>query len=149
LVEIIAGAVLTMAIVYLTLFLIRVNTGLSKTLDVPSHVVRLQVVNASAEKAWLDRLVGSLSSCSEPDMEIQVVARDNFNTREVPHTMLVSRLENLRAAKLLAGKLGLNPALVFYKPLEHNRDYVTATLLIGRDYDKLDVAALLKKETIN
>ncbi len=148
-IELITGVILGFVIVYLVVFIIRVNSGFSRSIDTPSYVVRLQVVNGTAGKARSCELIDELATYRDTDLEIRIVARDEPDMREVPRSMVISRVANLSAARLLANKLGLDPGGVFYRPLEHNRDHVSVTLLLGQDYEKLVLSALSHKETAN
>ncbi len=56
-----------------------------------------------------------------------------FEVREVEHSFVVSRVDDLSAARLLADRLGLDPGAVEYKPLVNNRQQLTATLVLGSD----------------
>jgi hypothetical protein len=61
--------------------------------------------------------------------------------------VLISRDEDLTATRLLAARLGLDTDAVFYKPLEYNRDQITATLVLGLDRPDLGAALLATEET--
>jgi len=52
---------------------------------------------------------------------------------------VISRRRDKAAAVLLAERLGIDPDDVIYEPLEHNTRHVSATLLLGQDYESITV----------
>ena len=58
---------------------------------------------------------------------------------EVPETFLISRTRNTADAKVLARKIGLDPSGIEYKPLENNYRHVSVTLVLGKDYERLQL----------
>ena len=90
---------------------------------------------ASATIAMI--VAGAVANYRDADIEIEIASRDRFSIREVNESMVVSRLEDMTAARLLAAKLGLDPDAVVYQPLENNRDHASATLILGADYQRI------------
>lgn len=130
----VALLVLVVAVVgYLALFAVKVGRGYSRTLSVPEHTVRLQIVNASGTRGLSSGVVARLKTLSDLELTVQVVDMSYFDVSETPYSFVVSREADCSAARLLAQRLGLDPDKVEYKELEHNTGYVTASLILGRD----------------
>ena len=105
------------------------------TMDRPSphHTVRLQIVDASGQFVPVQQLARQIEAASDVEFEVAVVETGRFDVRRVTRSFVVSRQEDLAAARILAARLGLSPDDVEYKPLENNQKVITATLVIGAD----------------
>lgn len=122
----------------------RVAAKVSTTADLPAHLVRLQVVEASGRGKLLSEVRKGLSGYSSGDLEIQIVETEKFNISEVQKTFIISRQKNKTAAKLLAKRLNLDASDVVYKPLENNLKQVSATLVLGTDFELDEMPTLGK-----
>lgn len=134
----IEALVLILAVVVLTgmgSIVYRVVVGVSKTDDLPAHLVRLQVVEASGREMLLSEVVSGLSGYSSGDLEIQIVETEKFKVREVPKSFVISRQKDQRAAGLIARHLNLDVDEVVYRPLENNQKQVSVTLVLGTDFN--------------
>ena len=107
---------------------------------IPLYQVNLQVVDgcrpAGAAKAIADRL----AVFADSDISIRVVEIDSFERQPVAESFVVSREENMSAAEKLATKIGLDPSTVDYRPLENNSEQISVTLVIGDDYERINLA---------
>ena len=117
------------------------------TVDTPAHVVRLHIVDGSDDEKALEAVQGYLEKIQDNELEIEIAAVEPSSAVEVEETLVISRQPDLTAAKLIARRLGLRSDRVFYKPLEHNLDQVTVTLILGHDGGALP-AMLPEKEEI-
>ena len=133
-------------LVYVVSMSIRVSQGVSRTLQSPEHVVRLQILNGCGITGLASRFADGLSKYEDNDLEIQVVDTDNFEINKVSHSFIISRLEDKSVATMLATKLGLPSEEISYKPLENNYRHVSATLVIGEDWETLDKLTMDIKE---
>ena len=129
-------------IIYLGVRAYPVVSGYSLEKPTPRHLVRLQVVDASGKLGGVKQLAERIAAVSDLDLEIAVIETERFDTRQVSRSFLLSRLEDLTACKILAQRIGLNPGEVEFKPLENNRDVITATLVIGADGVRPTVVAV-------
>lgn len=120
-------------VVYLGTVTYRVVGGYTLEEPVPRYTARLQVVNATGTSGAARRLTRRIESVSDLELAVEVVELDRFEVREVAKSFIVSRQEDLTAARTLAERLGLDPDEVEYKPLENNARLVTATLVLGLD----------------
>jgi len=125
----------------------RVITKVSRTVDLPAHLVRLQVVEASGREKLLSEIVPMLSCYSSDELEIQIVETEEFKVRKVPKSFVISRQEDQTAARLFALSLNLDVDDVVYKPLENNLNQVSATLVLGADFGLDKMQSLEKKES--
>jgi len=128
------GSILLVLLLLLFSSTLKVAKGISRVIDMPAHLVRLQVVNGSDVEELMQEVVESLENFVDSTLEIRVVDTINFDIKSLPLSFVVSREKDKTAAVLLAEKLGLDPSKVVYKPLEHNNRQVSATLVLGEDY---------------
>ncbi len=122
-------------LVYVISMSVRVGQGVSRTLSSPEHVVRLQILNGCGVNGLASRLADGLADYADSEIEIQVVDTDNFDIVPVNQTFVLSRIEDLTAAGLLANRLGLPTEDIGYRPLEHNYRQVSATIVLGEDWE--------------
>ncbi|HKK21382.1 MAG TPA: hypothetical protein VJ983_07925, partial [candidate division Zixibacteria bacterium] len=79
-------------------------------------------------------------------IEIKVVDRSNFDLRKVQHSFIICRESNKQGAELLARTIGLNPSEIVYRPLENNAQQISATLVLGEDYQNVKLPPEPTKE---
>ena len=121
---------------YLTVFFARAAMGVSRVEAAPS-TVRLQVVMPEAYVSAQRRsgLLERLEQWQAEGMAVEVVETQVLDSRSIEHTLVVSRQEDLTAARQLARRLGLDEEQVWYEPLPFNRRMVAVTLFVGEDFD--------------
>ncbi len=127
--------------VYLIPMIIRVSDGYTRTLDAPEAIIRLEIVNASGERALGAAATRKLSGYVDRRVEIAVVADETFAVRPVTESFIISREEDVSSARLLAITLGLDPSAVVYRPLDNNTRCVSATLILGQDASRIAALA--------
>jgi len=135
--RIVIAVAAVVVLVYLVTIGTRFATGVSEMAPTPVQSVRVQVltVDAGAESAveigkWLEAQADS-------SFAIDVVETNRYELRSAARTLIVSRIEDKTAARMLAHRIGLDPSEVIYKPLEHNTNQATATLIVGSDFDRI------------
>jgi hypothetical protein len=133
LMEVCCGVVLAGAGIYLLTIGIQLTRGVSMTVHTPGHVIRLHVVDGSDDNGALEAVRGYLETLQDPELQIEIAAADQSTTGDIDETLVISRQPDLTAARLLATRLGLESDRVMYKPLVHNLDQVSVTLMLGRD----------------
>ncbi|NOY88471.1 MAG: LytR C-terminal domain-containing protein, partial [FCB group bacterium] len=138
------GAII--ALVFIVSFAVKITKGVAKTVTSPSYSVRLQVVNGSGKKGVSKTIKSYLANYHNKDLTIKVVETDNFNIKDVSRSFIIARERDKKAAVILAKKLGLDYAHITYKPLENNYRLVSATLVLGKDYNNIKLAENIKKE---
>ena len=135
----------TAVVVYVGFITYKVFGGYTAEEPTPVHNVRLQIVDASPTGILLAKLAPDIEAVSDMDLEVVVAETSRFKVRPTAESFVISRKEDLTAARLLAERLGLDPDQVEYKPLEDNRGLITATLVVGAD--GVRPTAVSKKET--
>jgi hypothetical protein len=131
------GSAMLVVLLYFLSSTLTVAGGVSRVIDRPTHLVRLQVVNGTGVRGLEREVIKRLSDYADSVLELQVVEAVDFNLRELPRSFVISREQDKTAAALLAKKLGLDPSEVVYMPLEHNNRQVSATLVVGKDYESM------------
>jgi hypothetical protein len=131
------GSALLIVLLYLLSSTLTVAGGISRVIDKPTHLVRLQVINGSSVRGLTREMVKRLSDYADSVLEVRVVDTVDFDLRELPRSFVISREQDKTAATLLAKKLGLDPSEVVYRPLEHNNRQVSTTLVVGKDYESI------------
>ncbi len=140
------GAILLTVLLYFLSSTIRVAGGISKVIDTPAHLMRLQVINDSGVEGLAKQVAERLSDYTGYDLEIMVVDVFDFNLRRSPKSFVVARNQDKTAARMLAEKIGLDPSEVVFQPLEHNHRQVSATLILGEDYETITLPQTVAKE---
>jgi len=138
------GAII--ALVFIVSFTVKITKGVAKTVVSPNYLVRLQVVNGSGKKGLPATIKSYLTNYHDKDLTIKLVETDNFNIKDVSHSFIIAREKNKKAAVMLAKKLGLDYSHITYKPLGNNYRLVSATLVLGEDYNNIKFAKNIKKE---
>jgi hypothetical protein len=119
--------------VYAASFTVQIARGYSGENDATEYYLNLQVLNGCGEKGLANKLANRIEVSVEKPLAVRVIDTDNFDNFGVEKTFIISRKENLTAANLLAGQLGLENA-VTYREIEDNYLDIGATLVLGRDY---------------
>jgi len=130
-------AAFLLVMLYVASVFVRVSSGYSETVESPDYVVRLQVLNGCGVVGLAARVADRMADYRDSDMEIKVVDTDNFEIRKVAGTFLISRREDRRPAEMLAAKLGLDPGEVVFRPLVNDHSQVSATLVLGEDFETI------------
>ncbi|MEW5795816.1 MAG: hypothetical protein AB1772_05600 [Candidatus Zixiibacteriota bacterium] len=120
-------------VVYLGVRAYPVAGGYSLEKPTPHHQVRLQIVDASGKLGGIKQLAEQIEAVSDLEIEVSIVETKRFDTRQISKSFLLSRVDDLAACRILAERLGMEPGEVEYKPLENNREVITATLVVGAD----------------
>jgi hypothetical protein len=133
-------------ILFLGTFAVRVTRGVSKTIETPAHLIRLEILNGCSQAGIASRAQKILSEYTDENLEIKVVSTGDFDLRKTKKTFIIAREKDKNAIELLAKTLGLDQSEVIYKPIEHNYQQISATLVLGEDYDSVITLDLLSKE---
>ena len=132
-----AGSVAVVVFLYLLTTTLQVVGGVTRVAHSPTHLMRLQVVNASGVRGLERTIAKRLSGASDSILWVQVVDTAVFGVTELARSTVISRQPDKAAAALLAERLGIDPDDVIYEPLEHNTRHVSATLLLGQDHENI------------
>ncbi len=145
--EIVIGTAFVVVLIYIVSVAVKVTTGVSKTIDTSAQTIRLQVLNGCGVRGQANRTADKLSGYMDHDLEIMIVDTDNFDARDIKRTFLISRDKDKTSAVMLAGKLGLDSSEIVYRPLENNYRHVSVTLVLGEDYEELNLTLKPVKES--
>ncbi|MFZ5981557.1 MAG: LytR C-terminal domain-containing protein [Candidatus Zixiibacteriota bacterium] len=144
--EIIIAILFIIVLVYVSSVTVRITSGVTKTVEPSANTVRLQVLNGCGERGLAALFADKLTGYKDEELEIKVVDTDNFDETKIARSFVISRLEDRQAAEVFAGKIGLDPSQVIYRELENNYRHVSATLVLGEDYDMIKLAGKTLKE---
>lgn len=139
LLELSIAAVFVIVLVYVVSMSIRVSQGVSRTLQSPEQVVRLQILNGCGVTGLASRLADGLSDYADNELEIRVVDTDNFEISSVSRSFVISRFEGDAVATILAAKLGLPTDDIIFQPLEDNYRQISVTLVIGENWETIEL----------
>lgn len=128
-------AIFALVAIYAASFAIRITHGFSKTIEVPEHVIRLQILNGCGEDGAANSAARAIPGRIKLPLEVKVMDVADFDSYDVAATFIISRLEDTGPAKLLAEQLGFDPDKVIYQKMENNYRSISATLVLGRDYE--------------
>ena len=144
--EVVLVTAFAIVLAYIVSVTVKVTSGVSKTIETPSHLIRLQVLNGCGVKGLASRVADDLARYTDKDLEIMIVDTDNFAVREVLESFLISRTEDLTEAELLADRLGLDQSAIVYRELENNHRHVSVTLVLGADHEGLRLTDEITEE---
>lgn len=136
-------------VITLTLVLsltVRVTKGVSRTVQTPEHVIRLEILNGCSTAGIAALTSRHLAGYSDGTIEIVVVGTGDFDIRDVKKTFIISRGEDKTAAEHLAGLLGIEKSEVVYNSLANNYRQISATLVLGENFVAESLAKLSDKE---
>ena len=139
--EIAILVVFGLVVLYVASMSIRLASGVSKTLPVPDLEIRLQVLNGCGVKGLAGRVSDELSDYIDDDFRVAVVDTDNFDLHTVKKSFVIARFDDDDGARLLSEKLGLDPDEVLAQPLTNNYRQVSATLVLGSDWEQLHLSS--------
>lgn len=128
-------AIFALVAIYAASFAIRITHGFSKTIEAPEYVIRLQILNGCGEDGAANRVAGATPGRIKLPLEVKVIDVDDFDSYDVAETFIISRQNDTEAAKLLAGQLGIDSDKVIYQEMENNYRRISATLVLGKDYE--------------
>ncbi len=128
-------AIFALVLIYSASLVLRITRGFSQTVETPRHSIRLQILNGCGLEGAANRAVRALPTRIRLPLEMKIVDVDNFSSYDVDESFIISRQEDLTVARLLAEQLGLRTDNILYQPIENNHRSVTATLVLGKDYE--------------
>ena len=140
------GLALIPMFIYLGSIAVGLVQGVSLTEDVPEYTMRLQILDMTRKTVDMKEINRLVSLCEDESLMINIVDVDSMTIRSIDSTFVVGRVQDLAGPKLLAARLGLNNEDVIYRPLDNNRDQVTATLVLGADLEGISKKLTGKKE---
>ncbi|SYZ72986.1 hypothetical protein TRIP_C21101 [Candidatus Zixiibacteriota bacterium] len=134
-------AIFILVLIYGASFALRINNGVSKTTVTTTYPVRIQILNGCGTRGLADRIAYALPKLVTAPVEASVVEVFDFKASNVKRSFLIAREADLTGTKKLAEQLGLPTDNIVYEPIENNYRSITATLVVGEDYN----TTLLKK----
>ncbi len=142
-----AVAALITVVLVLTLT-VRVTRGVSRTVDTPAHLVRLEILNGCQKAGIAKQAKQILAGYRDNQLEITVIRTGDFDLTKVAKSFVIARDKDMKAAELLSRALGIDGSQVTYKPMGNNYQQISATLVLGEDYATglLSLPELLDKE---
>ncbi len=96
-------------ILFLGTFAVRVTRGVSKTIETPTYLIRLEILNGCSQAGIASRAQKILSEYSDENLEIKVVSTGDFDLRKTNKTFVIAREKDKTATEFLAEALGLRP----------------------------------------
>ncbi len=130
-------AIFALVVIYAASFAIRITHGISKTIDEPQYTIRIQVLNGCGVDGAASRVADQLPTIVGLPLEIIVVDVDDFKSYHVKESFLISRDKDLRPLKIMANQLGIENKEIEFVPIENNYRSISATLVLGEDYQEI------------
>ena len=128
-------AIFALVAIYAASFAIRITHGFSKTIEAPEYVIRLQILNGCGEDGAANRAAKALPGQIKLPLEVKVMDVDDFDSYDISETFIISRQEDTEAAEMLSEQLGFDSDKVIYQKMENNYRSISATLVLGKDYE--------------
>jgi len=145
--EVTIGIAFVIVMMLVVSYVVKISGHVSKSIDAPKYQVRLQVINSCRDEKTVEKITRTLSRYRDRALEIKIMNIDNFDLKKVNKSFIISREEEKTAAEKLASTIGLDPGMVVYRPLENNYRQISATLVIGMDFDKIILPGEKTEET--
>ena len=123
------------AIVYSTVVIGKLTASVSYEETLPKHIVRLEVLNASTNKAVMRDFCRLVDGFADEFLEIHVVDTARYKRTDITTSMVISRESDLTAAQLMTDMIGVARSELSFKPYDYNQELVTVTIVIGDDFD--------------
>jgi len=130
-------AIFALVLIYGASFAIRITHGLSKTVESPDYVIRLQILNGCGVDGAAGRVARELPKLIKMPLEINIIDVADFNAYNVKESFLILREKNLEGVGILAEQLGLDSDRSLFEPIENNTRSISATLVLGEDFEKV------------
>ena len=130
-------AIFALVLIYGASFAIRITHGLTKTVESPDFVVRLQILNGCGIDGAAGKVARELPKLIKLPLEINIIDVADFDSYHVKESFLILREKNLEGAEILAGQLGLDPNRSVFEPIENNTRTISATLVLGEDFEMI------------
>jgi hypothetical protein len=130
-------AVFALVLIYGASFAIRISHGFSRTIDSAEYTLRIQISNGCGIDGAANRVAQILPGRVKLPLEVNIVDIADFDAYHVTESFLISREKDLSPVKLLAGQLGLSSDDILYRPIEDNYRSITATLVLGDDFENI------------
>lgn len=99
--------------------------------------VRLQIVNATGQKGVTKIVAERIEHYGDGLIEVSVVDTDDLRATRIAKSFVINRDGNTESSTGLAARLGIAPAGLTVRRLDHNSRQVTTTLVLGEDWHKL------------
>ncbi len=128
------GIVFVVTIVLVVSLTVRVTRGVSRTVETPQHMVRLEILNGCARAGIASEAAKFLVGYPDSNLEVVVIRTGDFSLRKIQKSFIISRVKDKTAAEYLAKVLNLEKSEVTYKQFDNNYKQVSATLVIGEDF---------------
>ena len=130
-------AIFVLVLIYGASFAIRITHGFSKTIDMPEHTIRLQILNGCGINGIASKVAKALPSKVKLPIEVEIIEVGDFDSYNARESFIISREKDLKAARLFAEQIGINSEIIVYKPIENNYRSITVTLILGDDCELL------------
>jgi LytR cell envelope-related transcriptional attenuator len=135
--ELAIAAILVLVLIYGASFAIRITHGFSKTIDMPEHVIRLQILNGCGINGIASRAAKILQTKVKHPLEVEIIEVGDFDSYNAGESFIISRKKDLKPARLFAEQIGINSEKIVYKSIENNYRSITVTLVLGDDCELL------------
>jgi hypothetical protein len=132
--EISIAVLFVIVVAYVASFTVQITNGYSKSSEPATMFINVQLLNGCGEKGLANRLANLVEKAVEKPLAIRIIDTDNFDNFGLEKTFIISRQENLEAAKQLADQIGIEQEVI-YKPIENNYLDIGATVVLGLDYE--------------
>ncbi|MBN4076192.1 LytR C-terminal domain-containing protein [Gemmatimonas aurantiaca] len=122
------------ALLYSASFAFKATQGASSKRPVAEASLRVQALNACGIRGIGNKVADALKNLGPTPVTVQILDVGNFSVFDIERSFIISRVSNLKEAKMLARELGLAAEDVIYAPLENNHRSIHATVVIGADF---------------
>jgi hypothetical protein len=116
----------------------KVLSGETSSLVEEITYLRVQVLNGCGVDKAAATMGSIIRDAGIPNVEFDVIDKDNFETFDVSATMILVRDEAaLEDAVSLAERLGIDPQNVVVQQLEDNYLSLDVTVILGEDFESI------------
>jgi len=136
LLELAIVAIFALVVIYAASFAIRITHGFSKTIESPDYIIRLQILNGCGTDGVAGRVAEAIPGKIKLPLDVKILDVDDFDSYDVEESFIITRDKDTEAAEILADQLGIDTDKITYQKLENNYRSISATLVLGKDYEE-------------
>lgn len=112
-----------------------VNAGVSRSIELPTHSLRVSIHNATGQPGAEKKLVQQLEGYQSPELSLSVVAVGENPT--VSESFIIAREIDETGSRILAAKLAIPEDRILKRDLDFNTEHLSATIVLGKDYKRI------------
>ena len=134
------------SVIYISNMVHKVTATVTEIESLPDEIIRLQLISSCKQKDILSAAKEFFSHKKTKEFDIMIVDAICTELKEIPNSIVISRDENLNHADLISEIVNFEEDDILFRPLENNKKFITVTIVLGNDFEKMLENLILEKE---